>query len=131
MFSIPIGSKIKISYPSTVTASDTGSTLMTSAALNGIGVAASKFSVVSNTILFENLFQNNFANGLILVEFSQFQNPPTVQPSVYLLTVETSDASTIFTGSLTLTSTLKGLIKNEIASSSYKVLDNSVFTATV
>lgn len=104
---------------------------MISATLNGIGVTSSKFSVVSNTIVFENLFQSNFANGLILVEFSQFQNPPTVQPSVYLLTVETSDEFTIFTGSLTLTSTLKGLIRNEIASSSYKVLDNSVFTATV
>ena len=66
-----------------------------------------------------------------MVDFPEFRNPPTVQPSEYLLTVETSDSSNIFTGSTVITSTLRGLIKNEITPSSFRVLENNVMTASL
>lgn len=65
-----------------------------------------------------------------MIDFSQFANPLTVQPTTYLLTVETSDSFTIFTGSLSMTASLKSLISNSLASSSYKVLDSSILTIT-
>jgi hypothetical protein len=34
-----------------------------------------------------DLFKTTFTSGSILISFPQFQNPPTIQPSVYLLRV--------------------------------------------
>jgi hypothetical protein len=127
---VPSGSIIKVSYPANLIVSDITSTSITSAFLNGISVSSSTFRVTSNTIYFENIFQSNFINGTILIDFSQFANPLTVQPTTYLLTVETSDSFTIFTGSLSMTASLKSLISNSLASSSYKVLDSSILTIT-
>ena len=128
---IPTGSIIKVSYPSTVTASDFSTASVSSALLNGISVSSSNYMISSNTIIFSNIFQSNFVNGTILVDFSEFQNPPSVQPSDYLLTVETSDGHDIFTGTFTITATLKRLIRNQITSSSVKVLSTSVITANL
>lgn len=127
---IPSGSRIKVSYPANVIVSDSTSAPLTSSYLNGISVGSSTFRVSSNTIYFENVFQSNFTNGLILIDFSQFSNPLTVQPTTYLLTVETSDGHIIFTGSLSITATLKSLKSNSLSASSYKVLDTSVLTIT-
>lgn len=128
---VPSGSRIKVSYPASVIVSNSNSTSISSAFLNGISVSSSTFRVTSNTIYFENVFQSNFLNGTILINFAQFSNPLTIQPTIYLLTVETSDGFTIFTSSLTITATLKGLISNTLSSSSYKVLDTSVLTINV
>ena len=129
-FMIPSGSRIKVSYPANLIVSDSNSVAMSSAFLNGISVSSSTYRVTSNTIYFENVFQSNFTSGLILIDFSQFSNPLTVQPTTYLLTVETADGHTILTGSLSITATLKTLISNSLSSSSYKVLDTSVLTIT-
>ncbi len=128
---VPSGSRIKVSYPASVIVSNSNSTSISSAFLNGISVSSSTFRVTSNTIYFENVFQSNFLNGTILINFAQFSNPLTIQTTIYLLTVETSDGFTIFTSSLTITATLKGLISNTLSSSSYKVLDTSVLTINV
>lgn len=84
---IPTGSKLKISYPATVSVTDSSSLNTNSALLNGISVSGSTFVTFSNTIILTNVFQTNFTNGTILIDFPQFQNPPTIQSSVYLLTV--------------------------------------------
>ena len=127
---IPSGSKIKVSYPANLIVSDSNSIAVSSAFLNGISVSSSTYRVTSNTIYFENVFQSNFTSGLIVIDFSQFSNPLTVQPTTYLLTVETADGYTILTGSLSITATLKTLISNSLSSSSYKVLDTGVLTIT-
>jgi hypothetical protein len=67
---------------------------------------------------------------VLSVTFPSFRNPPTVQNSTYLLTVQTSDGSNIFTGLTYIVASLKGLVTNQITASSYKVLANSILTVS-
>ncbi len=66
---IPTGSKLKISYPATVSVADSSSLNTNSALLNGISVSGSTFVTFSNTIIFTNVFQTNFTNGTLLIDF--------------------------------------------------------------
>ncbi len=50
---------------------------------------------------------------------------------MFLLTVETGDGFVIFTGVCNVTASLKTMVSNVITSSSGKVLDSAVMTASV
>jgi hypothetical protein len=127
-----LNSLIIIYYPSTVTSTDISSNNVSSAYLNGINVnSAVVYQVQSNTITISNMFKSNFNGGVVTIGLPLFLNPPTIQPSMYMLSVLTSDNYIIYTSSYTLTTVLKNLVSNSISSSSYKVLDMTTLTLSI
>ncbi len=127
-----MNSLIIIYYPSTVTSTDISSNNVSSAYLNGINVnSAVVYQVQSNTITISNMFKSNFNGGVVTIGLPLFLNPPTIQPSMYMLSVLTSDNYIIYTSSYTLTTVLKNLVSNSISSSSYKVLDMTTLTLSI
>jgi len=128
---IPSASKIIVSYPSSITAINLASQGVITASLNGVSVSSVSFTVSANSIIISNLFQSNFTSGLISVYFSSFINPPTIQPSVYTMIVQTSDAYTIMSSTTAITVSLISLISNTISSSSYVVNDISTYFVNI
>jgi hypothetical protein len=57
------------------------------------------------------------------LKVSSFLNPPTVQPSTYLLAIRDQDTYAIMSGSTTFTANTRPLQTNSISASSLKVLD--------
>ena len=117
----PAGSVIIITYPVSVTASNAASAAVTRCSLNGTIVASATFSVASNQIIIRNVFASNFA-GTVSIILPTFANPPTTQPSSYLLSVTDSASYGVFTSSHTFQANTKALLSNTFAASSYTVL---------
>jgi hypothetical protein len=96
-----------------------------------VSVSNVNFTVSSNSITISNLFQSNFTSGVISVYFSSFINPPTIQPSIYNMIIQTSDSYSILSSTTIITVSLISLISNAISSSSYVVDDISTYYVNV
>lgn len=100
------------------------------ASVAGIQVGAAVYQVSNNQLVFSGVFASA-TSGLVELTIANFINPPTIQPSTYLLNIQDSSGYLIISGSFILTASLKTLQSNVVAPSSYTVLDNRVtYTAT-
>lgn len=67
-----------------------------------------------------------------MLVIESFTNPPTVQPTTYLIQVHDPTGAAIMTGLTTITAITRAFINNTITASSYQVLRSSVtYTATI
>lgn len=121
----PTGSTIMITYPSTVTASDSAISSVTRCSLNGTLKSGVTYSVSFNQIKFSGVFSSNFKGTVVLV-IPNFYNPLTIQPSDYALSVVDSSSYPVVSGSFTLTANTKSLISNSVSASSLTVLATGV-----
>ena len=81
--------------------------------------------MASNQIIIRNVFSTNF-QGTVSIIIPTFTNPPTSQPSAYLLSVTDSANYGVFTSSFTFTANTKALLSSTVAASSYTVLRTGV-----
>lgn len=123
--SFPGNSQIIVTYPSSVTVGEVGSSAVVRCTLNSTVVTGVTFSISNNQIKFSNVFSSNFVGTVSLI-ISAFTNPFTTQPSVYSLSVSDSSNYAVMSGSTTLTSSAKALISNSVSASSLTVLDTGV-----
>lgn len=121
----PAGSRITVSYPISVSASNLVSSSVTRCSLNGTIRSGVTYAISDNQIIFSNIFSSNFKGTVILI-IPSFTNPPTTQPSVYNLAVSDSASYSVMTSSFTFTANTRSLISNSITSSSSTVLDTGV-----
>jgi hypothetical protein len=94
-------------------------------------VSNATYQVTNNQIRISNLFTTKFS-GTVVVIIGSFTNPPTVQPTTYLIQVFDRIGSSVMSGSTTLTATTRAFLNTSITASSYQVLKSSVtYTAAV
>lgn len=121
----PSGSIITLTYPASVTANTQAVSSVTRCSLNGTIVTGTTFEVASNQIIIRNVFSSNFV-GTVSISIPTFANPPTSQPSSYLLSVIDSSSYGVFTASYSFIADTRALISNSVAASSYTVLSTGV-----
>lgn len=122
---IPSGSYLEIIYHSSIVVSNSGSTAVTSASIEGILVSGVTYSVSSNTITILNLFSSN-GTGSISITLPNFVNPPTLRPITYSMNIKSGTNYMIAASSYTFTASLQALVSNSISASSYTVMQSSV-----
>lgn len=127
----PAGSTINIVYPISITATTLSSSNVSLTTLNGSVITGVNYQVANNEIEFTNLFSSTVSGTIVLV-IGSFTNPPTVQPTSYLIQVYDSTGAAVMTGSTTITAITKAFINNTITASSYQVLQSPViYTPTI
>jgi len=122
---ISLNSPITITYPSTISASNVATTNILSGSLDGTMVANGSYQINNNQIIFSKIYTTNFA-GTTILSIGNFLNPPTVQPSTYLISLADASGYTIMTGSYIFIASTKALLSNSVSASSLKVLDTGV-----
>jgi len=88
-------------------------------------VANGSYQINNNQIIFSKIYTTNFA-GTTILSIGNFLNPPTVQPSTYLISLADASGYTIMTGSYIFIASTKALLSNSVSASSLKVLDTGV-----
>jgi CO dehydrogenase/acetyl-CoA synthase gamma subunit (corrinoid Fe-S protein) len=125
----PAGSILTLTFPSSVSATDSVAALVTSCSLNGTVKTGVTFEISSNQIIFRNIFVSSF-KGTVVLKISSFTNPPTTQPSTYSLAAYDSSSYVVLTSSYVLTAATKALASNSVTANSLTVLATGV-TITV
>ena len=87
---IPSNSYIQLTYSSTIDASDLSQTSVSSASLGGFKVTGVQYSITDNLVTITELYQSQHDSGAMAVSLGQFTNPPTVQPTIYYLSIYSS-----------------------------------------
>ena len=87
---IPPDSYIELTYSSTIDASDLSQTAVSSASLGGFKVTGVQYSITDNLLTITELYATQFDSGTMIVSLGQFTNPPTVQPTIYYLSIYSS-----------------------------------------
>jgi hypothetical protein len=121
----PAGSIIDVVYPISMTANAVASTSVSLATLNGSVATGVTYQVANNQIQFSSLFSAKFAGTIVLI-INAFTNPPTVQPTSYLIQVYDQNGKAVMSGSTLLTASTKALKSSSISASSYQVLQAGV-----
>jgi hypothetical protein len=75
---VPTNSYIYLVYPYTTVPLLITNPTISLCVLNSMSVSNCAYSLVSSTLNFINIFQSNFSAGTILLNFSQFTNPPSI-----------------------------------------------------
>lgn len=122
---IPSNSQITVTYPSSITATNTASANILSGSLSNNMVSNGTYITYNNQIIFSNIYNSDFA-GTTVLSIGDFINPPTIQPSNYPIVIADSNGYTIMTSSYLFTASTKALVSNSVSASSLKVLDTGV-----
>ena len=103
---IPAGSYIQLTYSSTINSNNISQTGVLSASLGGFKVTGVQYAVTDNIMTITSLYGSQFNSGTMLVSIVQLNNPPTVQPTTYYLSIFSSTNYLILSSSYVYTAEL-------------------------